>query len=161
VGDIKIPASEYFNVKLKIKEFNPHFKEKYLVAFKDYKGRVNSLGGELNTKTNMLSAESRGFGEYYIAVDTIPPKIATLSVTEGKLMTKYTKFQFEITDNFSGIEEYNCFINGNWVVLALDGKKALYTYALDDNVVRGTNSILLIAKDKRNNASTFSADFVY
>ena len=161
VGDIKIPASEYFNVKLKIKEFNPHFKEKYLVAFKDYKGKVNSLGGELNTKTNMLSAESRGFGEYYIAVDTIPPKIATLSVTEGKLMTKYTKIQFKITDNFSGIEEYNCFINGNWVVLALDGKKALYTYAVDDNVVRGTNSILLIAKDKRNNASTFSADFVY
>lgn len=161
IGDVKIPSFSYFDVKIKVKEIQEHLKEKYLIVLKNYKGSVKSLGGVFNDENRTITAKSKAFGEYYIAIDTIPPKIRTLSVTEGKSMTKYKEFQFKITDNLSGIDEYNCFINGNWVILGLDGKKSLYSYKIDENIVKGSNNILLIVKDKRNNASTFSAGFTY
>ena len=159
VGDYKIPLFSKFDIKMKTNDINEVFREKYLIAYKNYKGYTKALNGVL--VGNVLSAESRAFGEYFIAVDTISPRIRTLSISEGKTMTKYTKFQFKMTDNLSGIDEYNCFINGNWVILELDGKKNLYTYTVDENILKGKNSILVIAKDKRNNASTFSANFLY
>ncbi len=161
IGDVKIPAFDWFDVKMKVKEINENLKEKYLIAFKNYKGYVKSLGGVFDEQTKTITAESRAFGDYYIAVDTIAPRIISLSISEGKIMTKYTKFQFKITDNLSGIDEYNCFVNGNWVVLALDGKNRLYTYTIDENIVKGENNILLIVKDKRNNSSIYNASFLY
>lgn len=161
IGDVKIPAYSWFDVKLKVKSFNENIKDKYLIAFKNYKGYVKSLGGVFDEKTNTITTKSRAFGEYYISLDTIGPRITSLSVSEGKSMSKYTKFQFKITDNLSGIEEYNCFINGNWVILAIDGKKRLYTYSIDDNIIKGKNNLLLIVKDERNNASVYRAGFTY
>ena len=161
VGDVKIPAFSWFEVKMKVKNIEENLKDKYLIAFKNYKGYVKSLGGDFNEETNIITAKSRAFGEYYVTIDTIPPKITTLSVASGETMTKFTKFQFKITDDLSGIEEYDCFINGNWVILSLDGKKHLYTYSVDDNILKGKNNIMVIAKDKRNNASVFTADFIY
>lgn len=161
IGDKTKPAFTWFHVTLKTKLLVHDLKEKYLMAFKNYKNKVKSLGGVLNEADQSIKAESRAFGYYYVTLDTIPPKITSLSVSKGKTMTNYKAIQFKIVDNLSGIEEYDCFINGEWVVLAIDGKKALYTYYIDDKVKKGINHILLVVKDERNNASTFDAEFVY
>ncbi len=161
IGDVTKPAFTWFNITLKTKQLQEDLKDKYVVAFKNYKNRVKSLGGTFCDETQTICATTRDFGYYYVTLDTIPPVITSLSVSEGKDMSKYKAIQFKMSDNLSGIDEFDLFINGTWAVLELDGKKSLYTYKIDNKVVKGKNHLLLVVKDERNNASTFSAEFDY
>lgn len=161
VGDDQIPAFTWFDIQLKTKETTEALKEKYLIAVKNYRNAVKSLGGVFNNQDKTITAKTREFGYYYVSLDTVPPVITSLSVAAGKDMSKYKAIQFRIVDNLSGIDQYDCFVNGEWAVLELDGKKALYTYYIDEKVVKGKNQILLVVKDERNNATTYSAEFIY
>lgn len=161
IGDAQTPVLTNFDVAIKAKQINEALKDKYLLVFKNYRNATRSIGGFFNDETQMMEAKTRGFGYYYIGIDTIPPSISSLSVSEGKDMSRYKVIQFRITDNLSGVDEYDCFINGQWVVLELDGKNALYTYHIDEKVVKGKNHIQVVAKDERNNARTYSANFYY
>ena len=161
VGDIKTPIFGTFDISLKAKQLNEVLKDKYLLVYKNYRNILKAVGGIFNDETKIMQAETKGFGYYYISIDTIPPVISSLSVSSGKTMTNYKAIQFKITDNLSGIETYDLFINGTWAVLELDGKNALYTYYIDEKVVKGNNQLTLVVKDERNNARTYSVEFVY
>lgn len=161
IGDVQRPLFSPITLSLKTKEINESLKDKYLMVYKNYRNAVRAVGGKFNEETKCIDANAKGFGYFYVSIDTIPPRISTLSVTEGKTMTNYKAFQFRISDNLSGIDSYDCFINGKWAVLELDGKNALYTYYVDEKVVKGKNEIVVTVKDERNNASTFKANFYY
>ena len=161
VGDVKTPIFGSFDITVKAKQLNEALKDKYLLVYKNYRNIVKAVGGIFNDETQTIEGKTKGFGYYYISIDTIPPAISSLSVSNGKVMTNYKAIQFKITDNLSGIEAYDLFINGKWAVLELDGKNALYTYYIDDKVVKGNNQLNLVVKDERNNARTYSAAFVY
>lgn len=161
IGDVQRPIFSPISLSLKTKNLNESLIDKYLMVFKNYRKAVRAIGGAFNEETKCIDAKARGFGYFYVSIDTIPPRISSLSVWPGKTMTNYKAFQFRISDNLSGIDSYDCFINGKWAVLEVDGKNALYTYYVDEKVVKGKNEILVIVKDERNNASTFRAEFVY
>jgi len=161
IGDFKTPAFTAFQVKIPAKKIISELADKYLIVYKNYRNAKKALGGVYNAESNSITAESKSFGYYYIALDTIAPKISPYNFYNGKTLTNYSKIQFTIRDNLSGIEDYNCFINGNWVVLELDGKRALYTYFIDENVLKGENNIVLKATDERKNLKVYKAKFVY
>ncbi|MCB0510327.1 MAG: hypothetical protein KDC82_06155 [Bacteroidetes bacterium] len=76
-------------------------------------------------------------------------------------MSSQKMIQLKASDNLSGIQEYNAFLNGNWVVLEYDAKKALFYYVFDDQLLKGENSFEVIIADERANASVQSWKFSY
>jgi murein DD-endopeptidase MepM/ murein hydrolase activator NlpD len=57
--------------------------------------------------------QTREFGSFAVAMDTIPPKITQV---------KNAPLRFKISDNLSGIHTYNGYINGEWVLFEYDAK---------------------------------------
>src|SRR5690606_39458357 len=61
-------------------------------------------------------------GSFYVAVDTISPTITARNLTNGKNVAAQSKIDFTISDNFSGIQSFNGYIDDKWVLMEYDSK---------------------------------------
>lgn len=72
-------------------------------------------------KGEWIEARPRDFGTFLLTTDTIAPTIQApkdLSAIPEKYLT------FILSDNLSGIDSYNCYLNGRWILAEYDGKNA-------------------------------------
>lgn len=70
-----------------------------------------------------FKTESKSFGVFGIGYDTIAPTIVFPSSKKksAKIVPK-TSVQFKITDNLSGIADYNVYVNNVWQIAEYDAK---------------------------------------
>lgn len=66
-----------------------------------------------------LVAKTRSFGNFAIARDNEPPKIARRAKNPVGILA------FKVTDNLSGLQNYSVYINNKWVLAEYDGKTAI------------------------------------
>ena len=77
-----------------------------------------------------LEADVRVFGNFVVMNDTTPPYVKPINFKQnGKVSGGVLRMK--MGDNLSGVSEYRCFINGEWVLAEFDGKTATLTIALD------------------------------
>lgn len=77
-----------------------------------------------------LEADVRDFGNFVVANDVTPPSLKPLNFKQdGKI--KSTVLRMKMSDDISGVREYRCFINGEWVLAEFDGKYATLTIDLN------------------------------
>ena len=136
-----------------------NLKTKAIIIRIDRKGKKHSIGGRwLN---GFLTAKTKYFGKFYIAIDRIAPIITPLNITEKKNMKSENSIKFKITDELSGINEYNGYIDGKWVLFQYDGKKSTIFYKFDERVSSGKHNLTLKVTDNTNNISEYSIVFYY
>lgn len=159
IHNVKTPLANYFDIAIKLNKIDSTYLDKYLVAYFDYNNRKKAIGGKI--REGFIHTKSREFGTYFIDIDTIPPKISALNISEGKNMSAQKVIQFKASDNLSGIQEYNAFVNGCWVVLEYDAKRNLFTYHIDEWTLKGENELTLVIADERGNAQREQYKFSY
>ena len=86
------------------------------------------IGNKL--RGNYVSAKSKSFGEFCLAVDSINPKII-LQNRKNLEIKKKSKISFKIKDNESGIKNYEGKINDKWVLFEYDLKKNKIFHEID------------------------------
>ena len=69
-----------------------------------------------------LEADSRVFGNFVVAIDTAAPYVKPLNFKQGGKAPKV--LNMKMGDDLSGVAEYRCFINEQWVLAEFDGKTA-------------------------------------
>ena len=106
-----------------------------------------------------VKASPRNFGNFYISVDTIPPVISALNITEGKNMAQLGKMSFKIRDNLSGIKSFNGYIDGNWVLMEFDQKTATLSHSFDSSTTPGKHKLELTVVDMKDNSKTLELNF--
>lgn len=119
-GSRAIPVHRYFDLKLRInklpKGIDP---SKLFIAsyrngeFDDYEGGYYQNG--------WLSTRTRQLGEFGVALDTLAPSIRA-SNFKDKQKPKATTLIIGVKDDFSGIEEYNAWVDDIWVPVYFDAK---------------------------------------
>lgn len=77
-----------------------------------------------------LEADVRVFGTFVVANDVTPPSLKPLNFKSGGKVSARV-LRMKMTDDLSGVREYRCFINGEWVLAEFDGKYSLLTIDLD------------------------------
>ena len=93
------------------------------------KAFVASLNGyvlEYNSsykRGNTLVAKVKSFGKYKVVLDSIPPRIYNPNFVEGSTVSKLSTLSVSIVDALSGIDSFNAYINGEWVLMEYDYKK--------------------------------------
>ena len=103
------------NIEVKIKPVNNYpNKENSHVYSVDDRGNFGFAGGEWEGE-NMVF-KTRNFGSYTILTDTIPPMVKPLIINRDELV-------FRITDELSGIKEFNMMVNEEWVLMNYEPKK--------------------------------------
>lgn len=104
-----------------------------------------------------ITTQIREFGNYAIAVDTIPPVIRPVNVAQNKNVNKQQTLCFKISDNLSGIKSYRGTLNGKWILMDFDAKSSLLVYAFDDRIRPGKNSLRLVVRDAVGNEAVYQA----
>lgn len=96
-----------------------------------------------------LEADLRCFGKFVVAADTEAPTVKPTNFKEGKKCSRVLKMK--ITDNLAGIQEYKCFMNGDWVLAEFDGKYSQLSVALRDvpqaSLRTGVNQFRVVVTD--------------
>lgn len=105
-----------------------------------------SMGGEF--ENGWVKSKVRQFGNFYVAIDTIPPTITPVQLTGNRLV-------FRIRDDLSGIKSYRGTINDNWVLFEYDQKSATIKHVFDERTPSGKHTLKLVVSDNKNNIKTY------
>lgn len=104
-------------------------------------------------------ADLRAFGSFFIALDTVPPRITPVNITNEKSFVTASRIQFKISDNLSGIKTFSGRINGKWVLMEYDSKTASLWHTLDERTGKGRHAFQLTVTDMKANTTEFNAVF--
>jgi murein DD-endopeptidase MepM/ murein hydrolase activator NlpD len=106
-------------------------------------GSKSFLGGTWNGDT--LNFDSRNLGEISIFQDNTKPTIKVIKVNSADL-------RFVISDDLSGIDSYEAFVNGKWVLMRYEYKQAvIWSEKLTNEPFKG--EVLLKVTDKAGNTA--------
>jgi murein DD-endopeptidase MepM/ murein hydrolase activator NlpD len=126
------------------------------------KAVITGTGGLCDScvyENGYIKGRARGFGEFYIALDTTAPYITPINIHNGGNLSKSKAIYLRIGDNLSGVKTYNGKIDGKWVLMAWDYKTKILSYTFDDSIAAGKHAFELTVGDAKNNVSQFTAEF--
>ena len=134
--------------------------DKALIIRMDYKGALISLGGTY--KNGFVTARANSFGKFFVAVDTVVPKIEPL-VFANERYSGGQVLSFRITDDLSGILRYAGYIDNKWSLFEYDAKNKLLYYVIDENRLEKNRShnLELIVTDNKENVSKLFGSFFF
>jgi len=154
-----VPLMKNFSIQFDVSNYSIEDKNKLFIAkLYGYYQRPSYL----RTKRigNKLSAQSKTFGNFTLASDTITPTIKPLNFRDGQWVSKLKELKLKISDDLSGIRNYRATINGKWILMEYEYKKNRLTYDFEDRIHSETeNNFKLIVTDNVGNSSTFEATF--
>ncbi len=144
------------SIEVSIKcEVEPELKDKVTMAMVNKNGELYGIGGKFID--GWITAQSRTAGEFIAAIDNIAPQI-TPNFSEGFNMVNHEYMSFKVSDNLSGIADYECYIDGKWAPLDLEhGVLKHYFY---NTPTESKQRVKIIVKDKCNNESIVERTFI-
>ena len=155
-----VPLQKPMKLKIKPTDLPQHLKQHAFIA-RQTDTKPVYCGGKFDAN-GFIVAEVSEFGDYYVAVDTVPPKIAVNAKSVN--FSSQAKLTVEISDNMSGIDTYNGYIDGKWALFEYDPKTNSMSYTFSPKQMNGkgkSRKLKVVANDKCNNSTTFLYDFVY
>lgn len=126
------PLHKSFSLSIKLNNNNTQLPESKFVLVRIKEN--GSVSAYKSTVVNgWVSANPKELGTFYIASDTITPKITPTNFTPGQ-STKNKMLTLKITDNLSGIETYNFYVDNQWIVADYDAKNDLISIDISKQV---------------------------
>jgi hypothetical protein len=126
---VDLPPNEWYT--LSVKATSPS--DKAVIARID--GR-RPTAYKTTREGDWFTASVRDFGQFALMVDHEAPRISPVNFREGKNI-KTNTLRVKISDNLSGIETYNCYLNGQWILAEYDGKSATLTIDAHGAIKKG------------------------
>ena len=106
--------------------------------------RTKGGGGVLH------SAQVREWGEFTLAADTTAPSVSPVNF-KNNASFKGNILKVKIGDNLAGVETYNCYLNGSWILAEYDGKTATLVIDVSGKMKTGTNTLTCEVTDGTGN----------
>ena len=147
IGNPNEPVNNAYLIKIKSKEKKDG---KHYLEMITEKGRRKSL--TLSYDDSTFYCRPKHFGSYSIKRDVTPPTVRSVNFTTKSTYTTRTKLQWRISDTQIGIDDYDLYIDDEWVHLEYDYKTKLVSYKRNKSFT-GNKVLKLIVKDKCGNAT--------
>lgn len=153
LGNNEIPLHKKIKLRLKISD---EFADDTLlyVALVDKDGKFSFLGNKYID--NHIEGQTNVLGIYLIAKDAVKPTIKPLNFKGKGSITDNWSLRLEIEDKESGINKYDMYVNGKWVLADYDAKNNLLMYQIDDHIKKGHNTLEVIVTDMLGNKCVYS-----
>ncbi len=108
-------------------------------------GSKSFLGG--SWEGDRISFHTRNLGTFVVATDSIAPSIMPMRINGSEI-------RFSIRDDFSGIRDFEAYVDGEWVLLRYEHKQSMiWSEKLRNKPFKG--DLLLKVRDKANNEAVF------
>ena len=144
LGTEDIPVQKNIEIKLRPAEKYANSDKLYVVSV-DKNGKFVSQGGKM--ADGMMCAKIRSLGTFALAVDDVKPQVSPVNFKNNTKVIKCKQLKINIKDNESGIDKYDIYLNGKWVIGAYDAKNNLLYYDVDENLKKGNNKMEIVVKD--------------
>lgn len=118
--------------------------------------RGSYQGGE--DDNGFIRATPRTFGNFFVKLDTIPPRIVPVNISDGKSMAGAATIALRISDNLSGIRSFYGYIDDKWVLMEFNNKTSTLFYTFD-GLPAGRHTFRLVVTDNKLNERIFTANF--
>ncbi|MFP4025292.1 MAG: M23 family metallopeptidase [Thiohalospira sp.] len=143
-----LPSELYDKAFIAQLEENDNGKEKKIIF----------CGGEI--ENDFISTQTRSFGSYTVLVDTIAPEIEPV-IYNGLNIHPDNQLKFLITDDLSGIQSFNGFIDNEWALFEYDAKNDLLFYIIDEERIEKNkeHELELFVVDNKGNVATYYSTF--
>lgn len=142
-----------FDISIKADNLPENLRSKALIV----NSNGSSQGGFF--ENGYVKATPKNFGSFYIATDTLAPRIVPVNIAEGKNMAGLSKIFFRISDNLSGIKSFNGFIDGKWALMEFDTKTATLWHSFDERTASGKHTLELVVADMKENTRKYTVTF--
>jgi len=150
------PVHDYMTLSIRPSDVPEELLAKALIVKVGDDGKsFSSAGGEW--ESGYIRTKIREFGNYTIAVDTVPPKVRAVNPGQFANMAGQKTLKLTVSDDLSGIASYRAVLNGKWILLEYDPKNNLMIYTIDEHMVPGKNNLLVEVRDGKNNRFYYSA----
>lgn len=154
-----VPLHKNVAIRIKTNNLPPELEAKVIMANVDTKtGELHAAGGEY--KNGWVETKTRNLGNYVVTVDTIPPTITPLSITDSTL-TESSRIRFKITDDLAGIKTIEGLLDGQWALFDYDAKTNRITHTFNKSrfEFNKRHYLKLTITDYRGNNSVYEANF--
>ncbi len=147
------PLFGSYNLRIKPTNLPEHLQSKALIASAENGAEGGAFEG------GWVTVNTRNFGSFYIAVDTVAPTIVPRNLSQGKNVAAQSTIDFTIRDNFSGIQSFNGYIDGQWVLMEYDSKNRHLWHRFDSTLSKGNHRFKLVVTDWKDNEKVYEASF--
>ncbi|ANO47893.1 secreted M23/M37 family peptidase [Flavobacterium columnare] len=155
--DESVAISKSMTITFDVAHLPKEAREKMFIANLDG-GRI-----EYNTtvkKEDQFIIKVKKLGKFFIAKDTVAPKIYAPNFKIGEDLTSKDSLKIFISDNLSGIKSYNAYLNNQWILMEYEPKlNRLIHYFSDSKFIDGKNDFKLEVMDNLGNTTTFESNF--
>jgi murein DD-endopeptidase MepM/ murein hydrolase activator NlpD len=156
--DDSVAVNESFNVSFDVTKIPLDQREKMFIANSN-RGRI--YYNSTYKKENTFSIKTKYLGKFFLTKDTIAPKIFKPNFTTGSNLDNQKTLQVYISDDLSGIREYNGYLNGKWILMEYENKLNKLTHHFSDSIYQtGRNDLKVIVKDNLGNSTIFESNFL-
>jgi hypothetical protein len=143
-----VPVHSYFTMNLKSKGPVPETAIDRLVIKRLYEGK--SEVKKAIRKGEWFSADFRGFGNFVLLYDAVPPVIAPVGIREGANLTNAKGFSFVITDDNEETKNFSALLDGQWLLFSND-KGKVFRHVFDEHTSPGQHELIVSAEDEAGN----------
>ncbi len=144
LGTNDIPVQKNIGIKISPAEKYASSSKLYVVSV-DKKGEFSAQGGKMTD--GMVCTNIRSLGTFALAVDSIKPSVSPLNFKNNTKVVKCKRLKINIKDLESGIDKYDIYLNGKWVIGGYDAKNDLLYYDVDENLKFGNNKMEVVVTD--------------
>ncbi|XOV67128.1 MAG: M23 family metallopeptidase [Fluviicola sp.] len=139
-GEREVPVNRAYKIKVKVD--GPKDGKHYLEMI-TAKGKKRVI--PVSYQDGWAIASCKYFGSYSLKRDETPP--SAKMITYGYVIpSSANKINWAISDNTSGIEDYDLFIDGQWYLLEYEYKTGYVTFHKPEGF-KGKKEVRLIVKD--------------
>jgi murein DD-endopeptidase MepM/ murein hydrolase activator NlpD len=135
------PLQTYYSLRIKVDDLNGSDPNKLLIVNVGKYGYEVSEGGTYSA--GWMKTKTRSFGNYYVDIDTVSPKI--------KVKISNRNIYVTASDNLAGIEKYIASIDDQWILLEYHPNMKKMIGVIPDWVKPGKHLFELKVWDTRNN----------
>jgi hypothetical protein len=158
VHNMTVAVHDRFRLSIRPDTVITGMEAKMCLAMLDGKGTPLYSGGDL--RYGYVSGDVTALGDYVVTIDTVAPVIKP-SFASGANLTGRQSFTVTITDEFSGIKNYETRIDGEWMLAEYDAKNNLLIYRPETPVLKENtlHRMELVVTDNRGNRSVLKSEF--
>ena len=98
------------------------------------------------------------FGNFSAIVDTVKPELKIKSFAHD--LSKASSFSFTVTDALSGLNSYDAYVDGQWLLLEYDPKNECLTHFFDGKITSGVHFVEIVVLDNVKNENRLRLEFV-
>lgn len=159
-----VPNHYAYTLSIKAtKEIPAKYHSKALLVSLDGNNAKFSRKGEYKVGPDgagWVTTETKYFGRYAIALDTVAPMIKPYNISNGRNMSRAKLLGVTIGDNLSGIKSYRATVDGKWILMEYEPKKALLFHEFDGHIAPGRHLFQIEVTDGKNNVRVYKAEFI-